>query len=200
MAATIAGANADVIVVTGGVRGLLPADGFVVDAGDDWGYGLKLLRRKVIVWSRFPFSVDFVGAVGASRGRLVMVTAATPDGPVRIIGVCIPWQDAHVRSGRSDAQRWSEHLDYLDRLEDLLAGLDGEVPTVIAGDFNQRIPRGRQRQQIVIFELIRISLCRWVVRELRVLTAASSQGQAQDQVHCGVHRYSLFCSSRRPCC
>ena len=144
VAATIADANADVIVVTEGVRGLLPADGFVVDAGDDWGYGLKPLRRKVIVWSRFPFSVDFVGADGATRGRLVMVTTVTPDGPVRIIGVCISWQDAHVRSGRSDAQPWSEHLDYLDRLEDLLAGLDGEVPTVIAGDFNQRIPRGRQ--------------------------------------------------------
>lgn len=37
-----------------------------------------------------------------------------------------------------------EHLDYLDRFEGLLTKLEGDVPTVIAGDFNQRIPRGRQ--------------------------------------------------------
>lgn len=143
--ASILGATeSDIIVLTEGVRGLLPYDGNTVDAGGDWGYGQQPSRRKVIVWSRFPLTLGFLGAAGAACGRLVVATAALPDGPVRIIGVCIPWQDAHVRSGRRDAQPWSEHLNYLDRLEDLLAGLDDDVPTVIAGDFNQRIPRGRQ--------------------------------------------------------
>lgn len=159
--ATIADANADVVVVTEGVRGVLPADGFVIDAGDDWGYGLKPERRKVIVWSRFSLSRDFVGSEGATRDRLAVATAATPDGPVRIIGVCIPWQDAHVRSGRSDAQPWSEHLDYLNRLENLLTGLDDDVPTVIAGDFNQRIPRGRQ--PLRVFDRICEVLSGWTI-------------------------------------
>lgn len=148
-------------MVTEGVHGLLPSHGFAVDAGGDWGYGLKPSRRKVIVWSRFPLTLDVVGEAGATRGRLAVATAAMPDGPLRIIGVCIPWQDAHVRSGRCDAQPWSEHLDYLDRLESLLAGLDDDLPTVIAGDFNQRIPRGRQ--PVRVFDRLGDVLSGWTI-------------------------------------
>jgi endonuclease/exonuclease/phosphatase family metal-dependent hydrolase len=136
--------GADIAVVTEGVRELLPAAGSVVDAGDNWGYGPHPARRKVIVWSRYPMTLDFIGKEGATRGRLAVATVETPAGPVRILGVCIPWRDAHVNTGRGDASPWSEHLDYLDRFERLLAELEGDVPTVIAGDFNQRIPRVRQ--------------------------------------------------------
>lgn len=144
IASMLAHANANVLVVTEGVRALLPVGGSVVDAGSDWGYGSHPIRRKVLVWSQFPLSCEAIGEAGATVGRLAMVTAATPEGTLRVIGVCIPWRDAHVSTGRRDTQPWSEHLDYLNRLAELLAGLDDEVPTVIAGDFNQRIPRGRQ--------------------------------------------------------
>lgn len=137
-------ANADIAVVTEGVRELLPSTGVAVDAGGDWGYGTYPSRRKVIVWSRHPMKLDFAGVEGATRGRLAVATAETANGPVRIVGVCIPWRDAHVNTGRADANPWSEHMDFLDRLQVLLAELDDHVPTVIAGDFNQRIPRGRQ--------------------------------------------------------
>ncbi len=63
---------------------------------------------------------------------------------MRVVGVCIPWRDAHVSTGRGDAAPWSEHMDYLDRFEGLLAEFDDGMPTVIAGDFNERVPRGRQ--------------------------------------------------------
>lgn len=159
VSAVLANAAADVLVVTEGVRALLPAGGSVVDAGGDWGYGPQPTRRKVIVWSRFALSCDAVGEDGATRGRLAVVTAATPEGPMRVIGVCIPWRDAHVSTGRRDAQPWTEHLDYLDRLAERLAGLDDEVPTVIAGDFNQRIPRGRQ--PISVAERLREVLAGW---------------------------------------
>ena len=144
IASIVEAAGADIAVVTEGVRDLLPATGSVIDAGDNWGYGPKPERRKVIVWSRYPLTLDLIGAGGGTRGRLAVATAATPAGPVRILGVCIPWRDAHVSTGRGDASPWSEHLDYLDRLEVLLAQLDKAVPTVIAGDFNQRIPRVNQ--------------------------------------------------------
>jgi hypothetical protein len=52
-------------------------------------------------------------------------------------------------------------LDYLDRLAERLAGLDDEVPTVIAGDFNQRIPRGRQ--PISVAERLREVLAGWTI-------------------------------------
>ena len=144
IASIVKAAGADIAVVTEGVRDLLPATGSVVDAGDNWGYGPKLERRKVIVWSHYPLTLDLIGTDGGTRGRLAVTTAATPAGPLRILGVCIPWRDAHVNTGRGDASPWSEHMDYLDRLEVLLAGLDHDLPTVIAGDFNQRIPRVRQ--------------------------------------------------------
>ncbi len=144
IAAKSSATDADVIVVTEGVRELLPDGGDVVDAGADWGYGSKPDRRKVIVWSRFPLSLETVGDTGATLGRLAVTTVTTPGGLVRIIGACIPWRDAHVGTGRSDARPWSEHLQYLDQLEALLGALDRTVPTIIAGDFNQRIPRARQ--------------------------------------------------------
>ena len=96
------------------------------------------------MWSRYSLTLDLIGADGGTRGRLAVATAATPAGPLRILGVCIPWRDAHVNTGRGDASPWSEHMDYLDRLEGLLAQLDDAVPTVIVGDFNQRIPRVNQ--------------------------------------------------------
>lgn len=161
ISAVLQSAGADIVVVTEGARGLLPAGGSIVDAGDDWGYGPQPSRRKVIVWSRFPLTLDFVGSEGATRGRLAVTTVETPAGPVRVLGVCIPWRDAHVNTGRRDASPWSEHLDYLDRFEDLLAGLDGDVPTVIAGDFNQRIPRGRQ--PVRVFDRLRDVLAGWTV-------------------------------------
>ena len=144
IASIVEAAGADIAVVTEGVRELLPSTGSVVDAGDNWGYGPEPARRKVIVWSRYPLTLDLIGTDGGTRGRLAVATAATPAGPLRILGVCIPWRDAHVNTGRGDASPWSEHMDYLDRLEVLLAELDHDVPTVIAGDFNQRIPRVRQ--------------------------------------------------------
>lgn len=61
VAETLESTGADIIVVTEGNRDLLPADGQVLDAGADWGYPLKPGRRKVIIWSRLPLSLETVG-------------------------------------------------------------------------------------------------------------------------------------------
>ncbi len=161
IAAILDAAEFDVIVVTEGVRGLLPAHGHTVDAGGDWGYGAQPSRRKVIVWSRFPLTLNVIGTGGATRGRFAVATAETPSGPLRVMGVCIPWRDAHVTTGRRDAQAWSEHLDYLERLERILPSLDDEIPTVIAGDFNQRIPR--KSQPVRVADRLREVLADWTV-------------------------------------
>ncbi|MCX6468853.1 MAG: endonuclease/exonuclease/phosphatase family protein [Corynebacteriales bacterium] len=140
----LADIDADVLVVTEGRRGLLPESGHVADGGDDWGYGRERERRKVLVWSRQPLvDIDRL-TIGAGSGRLVTALTTTPMGQIRVVAVCIPWSHAHVSTGRGDATVWSEHLEYLDHLDTLLAGFDGDVPIVIAGDFNQRVPRVRQ--------------------------------------------------------
>lgn len=161
VAAILEAIGSDVIIVTEGVRGLLPEGGSAVDAGSDWGYAPKLDRRKVIIWSPYPLRLDFIGVEGATRGRLAVATTALPTGPVRVVGVCIPWRDAHVDTGRRDAQRWSEHMDYLDRLEQILPGLDDDIPTVIAGDFNQRIPRNSQPVRVA--ERLHDVLADWTI-------------------------------------
>lgn len=144
VAARLRDAVADVLVVTEGSHGLLPDGGFAVDAGADWGYTPQAVRRKVLVWSKHPLAVHVTAEEGAARGRLVVATTETPIGPVRVVGVCIPWASAHVSTGRSDATQWSEHLHYLGQLGTLLPTFADTLPTVIAGDFNQRIPRSRQ--------------------------------------------------------
>ncbi|GAA1459334.1 endonuclease/exonuclease/phosphatase family protein [Williamsia maris] len=140
----LAAANADVLVVTEGRRDLLPDGGHVADGGDDWGYGQQRDRRKVIAWSRWPLTgIEYI-TTGGGAGRVISALTAAPTGQIRILAVCIPWSRAHVSTGRRDATAWSEHLDCLDQLEALNAHFDRNVPTVVAGDFNQRVPRGKQ--------------------------------------------------------
>ncbi len=46
-----------------------------------------------------------------------------------------------------DARPWGEHQAYLDELLAISHTLRG--PALIAGDFNQRLPRGRQPKRVV---------------------------------------------------
>ncbi len=154
-------ATADVLVVTEGRRDLLPGGGHMADGGDDWGYGKQRDRRKVILWSRWPLTdIEYIDS-GGGAGRVISALTAAPTGPIRTLAVCIPWSRAHVSTGRRDASSWSEHLDCLDQLEALVARFDTTVPTVVAGDFNQRVPRGKQRADVAA-RLAEV-LDRWVV-------------------------------------
>jgi endonuclease/exonuclease/phosphatase family metal-dependent hydrolase len=138
--AVLAGLAADILIVTEGSAAVLPEGGHIIDAGADWGYGDKPERRKVLAWSRTPWTDVETIDVGASRGRVVSARTETVLGEIEVISVCIPWRDAHVRTGRRDARPWSEHLECCSHLVDRPIG----PRTVIAGDFNQRIPRIRQ--------------------------------------------------------
>ena len=61
------------------------------------------------------------------------------------MGVCIPWRDAHVKSGRRDRTCWEDHLAYCLGLQRVLARYSTErTPICAVGDFNQRIPRVAQ--------------------------------------------------------
>ena len=135
---------ADILVVTEGRRGLLPDDGYTLDGGGDWGYAIEPDRRKVLVYSRQPFSDVIRLESGGGAGRVVTALTETPIGPVRLLAVCIPWSRAHVSTGRRDASPWSEHLACLDQSEDLINSFKASVPVIVAGDFNQKIPRARQ--------------------------------------------------------
>ena len=138
---------ADVMVCTECELGSLPA-GHVVDAGADWGYLLpRHGRRKVAMWSRHPWTdVDHFEHPELPPGRLVAATTQTPAGPLRVVGLCIPWKDAHVTTGRQDRKPWEDHAAFLTHLPRVLESLSGQF--VVAGDFNQRIPRSRQPAEL----------------------------------------------------
>jgi exonuclease III len=119
-----------------------------IDAGTDWGYPNELNeRRKVQLSSREPWSgIDSVGNPEMPPGRYV---SGVSDG-IRWIGVCIPWRDAHVSTGHRDRARWEDHRAFLAGLRGVVRGFEeaGE-PVCLLGDFNQRVPKGWQPQDVL---------------------------------------------------
>jgi endonuclease/exonuclease/phosphatase family metal-dependent hydrolase len=141
--------DCDVLVVTEGEAALLPDHGHVVDSEEDYGYRVIAGRRKVLLWSRNPWrEVERRTSADLPSGRIASGVTDTPAGPVRVVGVCIPWRDAHVPSGRRDRDGWQDHLRYLNALGPWLEGLPPDPPLVVAGDFNQRVPANGQPARV----------------------------------------------------
>lgn len=132
----IRGIDPDVICYTGVTMGMVP-QGHVIEAHPDYGYSHNGERRKVLLWSKTPWEkCDRMGNDALPSGRF----AAGVTAGVRFVGVCIPWKDAHVNTGRKDRARWEDHLTFCRGLKEVLAGLDRDRPVCVLGDFNQRIP------------------------------------------------------------
>lgn len=134
--------KADVVCLTETTLSIVPVTGHQIDAGLDWGYQHDGTRRKVVLWSREPWvDVDSVGAESMPGGRFV---SGVTQG-IRFVGVCIPWKDAHVTSGRRDRTPWEDHLAYLSGLAAVLERYqDADESLCVLGDYNQRIPRKYQ--------------------------------------------------------
>lgn len=139
----LAASGCDVLCVTEGFAGILPDVGHVIDAGKDWGYPIRKGRRKVLLWSRQPWTphVDAVGSADLPSGRFVAGSTETLTGTcLTVVGVCIPWSGAHVRSGRKDRRLWQDHEAWLEGFEKVCSRIP-ESRTIILGDFNQGIPK-----------------------------------------------------------
>ena len=136
--ALVAELDADTVCYTEVVRAMIP-DGYSIESDPDYGYPNDGGRRKVTLWSKQPWTeVDMIGDDEMPSGRFVSGLTAG----VRFVGVCIPWRDAHVKTGRRDRTCWEDHLTYCRGLERVLARYSADrTPTCVVGDFNQRIPR-----------------------------------------------------------
>jgi endonuclease/exonuclease/phosphatase family metal-dependent hydrolase len=137
----IAEADPDVICYTEVIRTVLP-DGYAIEADADYGYSNTGDKRKVILWSKTPWTeVDSFGDPKLPSGRFISGVT----GGIRFVGVCISWKDAHVTTGRKDRVPWQDHLLFCVGLENALTRYSSqEQPICILGDYNQRIPRYRQ--------------------------------------------------------
>lgn len=143
----IAACAPDLVCLTEGHPDFLDLPHLVVPAGG-YGYPAADGRRKVLLWSRAPWqAVDPVGDASMPPGRYVAGRTLTPVGMVAVHGVCIPWAQAHVATGRRDRRPWEDHLLYLDGLRRVLA-TPPPLPAILAGDFNQAIPRRHAPQAV----------------------------------------------------
>ena len=141
----VAQADPDVVCYTEAIQSALPP-GFTIEPSADYGYSNTGLRRKVVLWSKHPWTtVDESGYSGMPSGRFISGVS----GGIRFVGVCIPWRDAHVDTGRQDRSRWEEHLSYCRGLGKILEQYSrSAAPICVLGDFNQQIPRGTQPKHV----------------------------------------------------
>lgn len=116
-----------------------------VDAGPTGIAHLRDEERKVVVASRWPIRSVRIDLAVPTPGRFVSATVETPEGPLNVIGLCIPWFASRVGIGK--ATNWEDHRTFLEALSPVLADL-ARTPCLVAGDFNQRIPRSRQPREI----------------------------------------------------
>lgn len=128
----------DVACFTEVNRAIISSD-YHIESDPDYGYQNVAERRKVILCSKQPWTeVDTTGDNEMPSGRFVSGLTAG----VRFVGVCIPWRDAHVKTGRRNRTCWEDHLAYCRGLERVLVRYSADrIPTCVVGDFNQRIPR-----------------------------------------------------------
>lgn len=139
--ARIQACEPDLVCITEGHSDFIDLPHLAV-AGEDYGYPNSDGRRKVLLWSRRPWlAVDAVGHDDLPPGRYVSGATETPVGEVRVHGLCIPWAQAHVRTGRRDRRAWDEHRQYLNGLGKLLRQASPIETSLVLGDYNQRVPR-----------------------------------------------------------
>ena len=141
----LATSGCDVLCVTEGFASILPAGGHVIDAGEDWGYPIYEGRRKVLLWSKQPWTphIDAVGSADLPSGRFVAGSTETLSGTrLTVVGVCIPWSGAHVSGGRKNRTKWQDHEAWLAGFAELRSRIPNSR-TIVLGDFNQGIPKKR---------------------------------------------------------
>jgi exonuclease III len=132
----VAEESPDVICITEGYLQSWSTHKHVIASRENYGYRIHEGRRKVILISKTPWEEsDSLGNNGFPSGRFVSGVTAS----VNLVGVCIPWKDAHVRTGNKNRKTWEDHLDYLSALKNYTDKTDSEM--FVLGDFNQRIPR-----------------------------------------------------------
>ena len=123
---------------------LLSRSGHTVSAQKNYGYEAKEGRRKVVLWSRQPWSrVDCVGAESMPPGRFVAGVTQTSLGEVTVVGIGIPWFGSRTEAYRNAERRrrWQDHEEYLAGLTEVLARTPAER-LLVMGDFNQVIGTG----------------------------------------------------------
>lgn len=140
--ATLNEVAADLICLPEAQHDFLSDTHYGIWSDPDHGYPVQLQRSKVTLWSRWPWrDIDVIGDSQLPPGRYVAGSTSTPLGDLRVIGICVPWREAHVASGSRDRAPWQDHRAYLAAIAAVLQRAQQQGPVLLMGDFNQRLPR-----------------------------------------------------------
>ena len=140
--------------------------GYVISAGPYWGQSAVNKRRKVLLWSRQPWTdVDCVGSKALPPGRFIAGATETSAGRVTVVGICIPWSHSRTKRFGGDREAWQDHEDYLDGLASLLARVS-KRRSIVVGDFNQPIAQSSN-----VPAKLRAKLCSAVPHRMTIATA-----------------------------
>lgn len=103
----------------------------------------RATERMVALYSRRSWASSPSDHMGkGTAGRVAAGTTAVAGLPVFCIGVCVPYDGARRRKDEP-LQRWQAHLGFLEGLGSVISRMNGALPIILAGDFNQTVPRSR---------------------------------------------------------
>ncbi len=172
----------DVVCICEGTEDLLPTYGYRLVPALSYGPNAKLGCHKVMLWSKLPWiASDALGSRDLPPGRFIQASTKTPVGAMSLFGICIPYQMANVSFGYKNKKPWEDHSNYLAELTSLLDQRQRNYPSVILGDFNQRVPRVRAPKKI--YE----QLSQTLGSDFRIVTKGVLSGLvAQGVNHCAV--------------
>ena len=111
----------------------------IYDEGARWR-GDAEATCKVVLWTPRPWREARFWPQLSSLGGAASAVADTDIGPVRILGVCTPYNMAWPVAAENRPPRWSLHIAYLEALKTVLEDMDDDLPLVLAGELNQVIP------------------------------------------------------------
>jgi endonuclease/exonuclease/phosphatase family metal-dependent hydrolase len=137
--------SADIAIITEAWADHLGSTFHHADAGPTGIAHLREGERKVVIASRWPISNVGTALEVPTAGRFVSAVIETPEGSLNVIGICIPWFRSRVIGG--EATNWEDHRTFLRALSPVLHEA-AQGPCLVAGDFNQRIPRSRQPREV----------------------------------------------------
>lgn len=137
-------AEAEVVCLTEAYRDFFKGEGHLLEPpflgeGEDDG------RRKVLLWSRRPWTEPRIGE-GWLPSHFLAGSTETSIGAVTFYGVVIPYRFSGVRYGKPKRKVWEMHRAFLEDLDQLIPGEPQR--SLILGDFNQRFPAKYQPKAI----------------------------------------------------
>lgn len=142
--AIIERADPDLVVLTEAFSGSLGWNEIV--SGPHYAARMES-ERKVVVYSRRAWSeVDMGQGRNGPDGRYVSAMTYAAGTKIRCIGVCVPWSGAATAEG--PLPKWQAHREFLAELKQTVLDLDFNMPVIVAGDFNQHVPRVRAPRDV----------------------------------------------------